>query len=522
MGNKPSQGVPTKLDNRAGSHKVRQLTNDGLASPFRRGLVAINETGSSEISQVYEGLHSRAIGQGGTSEVRVVTHRQTGRKYACKSIKLLRIPKHKKMQLMREIDIIRALDHPNIVKVIEIFKQIDYLHIVMELCSGGELFDRLANMPACRMPEKTVQPLVVKMLRALHYLHEHGIIHRDLKLENYIFVSTKKTSDIKLIDFGYSRSYLEGEKMTSLVGTSFYIAPEVVEGEYTKAADLWSFGTIVYMLITGELPIAGDSDAQILGNVARLMDHPKRFGAIANLVAGVVISVECVDFINRLMEVDTKRRLTTADALNHPWIKGNKMKSVGADDRSGKGIAKKTTYSSSPEAQAVAKKVTHFKDYPDIKRAALMATAFYLDHEKIELLQANFTAMDKDGNGVLSYAEFSAALGNHLGDEELMEIFKKIDQDHTNKIKYSEFIAACVEERVFKEEEELMLAFRALDLDGDGMITKAELRQQLGGAFDDSQLDRIIAEADFSHDGEISKEEFIRAMKGERVEDTPA
>ena len=109
--------------------------------------------------------------------------------------------------------------------------------------------------------------------------------------------------------------------MTSLVGTSFYIAPEVVEGEYTKAADLWSFGTIVYMLVTGELPIAGDSDAEILGNVARLIDHPKRFGAIAKKVAGVVISVECVDFINRLMEVDTKRRLTTADALNHPWIK---------------------------------------------------------------------------------------------------------------------------------------------------------------------------------------------------------
>ena len=87
---------------------------------------------------------------------------------------------------------------------------------------------------------------------------------------------------------------------------------------------------------------------------------------------------------------------------------------------------------------------------------------------------------------------------------------------------YAVFPSSGVEERVFKEEEELMLAFRALDLDGDGMITKAELRQQLGGAFDDSQLDRIIAEADFSHDGEISKEEFIRAMKGERVEDTPA
>ena len=82
-----------------------------------------------------------------------------------------------------------------------------------------------------------------------------------------------------------------------------------------------SFGTIMYMLVTGELPIAGDCDSEILGNVARLLDHPKKFGAIANLVPGVDISVECSDFINRLMEVNTKSRLTTADALNHPWIK---------------------------------------------------------------------------------------------------------------------------------------------------------------------------------------------------------
>lgn len=178
----------------------------------------------------------------------------------------------------------------------------------MELCSGGELFDRLAAQPGSRMQEKTVRQLVIKMLRALHYLHEHGIIHRDLKLENFIFTNKKKNADIKLIDFGYSRSYLEGEKMTSLVGTSFYIAPEVVEGEYTKAADLWSFGTIIYMLVTGELPIAGDCDSEILGNVVRLLDHPKKFGAIANMVPGVSISPECSDFINQLMEIDTKKR----------------------------------------------------------------------------------------------------------------------------------------------------------------------------------------------------------------------
>lgn len=483
-------------------------TNDGLASPFRRGLVAINDT-SSPIHKTYSGLESRAIGSGGTSEVRIVTHRVTKRRYACKSIKLLRVPPKMKKQLMAEIEIIRSLDHPNCIKVIEVFKQLDYLHIIMELCEGGELFDRLADSPGSKMKEVDAQYLVVKMLRALNYLHEHGIIHRDLKLENFIFTSKKKDADIKLIDFGYSRTYLEGEKMTSLVGTSFYIAPEVVEGDYTKAADLWSFGCVVYMLVTGELPIPGDTDSEIMHNVVRLVHNPRKFGVIATKVPGVKLSNECVDFINRLMDVDVNQRLTATQALEHPWITNQTL--------SGAQISKAESFSGTEEAREVAKKVTTFKTYPDIKRAALVATAFYMDTSKIEELQDVFQSIDKDGNGVITYKEFSSALKNQLNDKELHEIFEAMDQDHTNKIKYSEFVAACVEERSFKEEEDLMLAFRKMDIDGDGVITKSELRTQLGDSFTDAAIDKIVQEADFGHDGSINKQEFLRAMRGEQV-----
>lgn len=113
------------------------------------------------------------------------------------------------------------------------------------------------------MPEKYVRTLTEKILRAVQYLHKNGIIHRDIKLENFIFTSKKPSAEIKMIDFGFSRTYLEGEHMSSLVGTAFYIAPEVLEGDYTKQADLWSIGCLVFMLFTGEIPIPGATDAEV-------------------------------------------------------------------------------------------------------------------------------------------------------------------------------------------------------------------------------------------------------------------
>ena len=138
-----------------------------------------------------------------------MTNKQSKKAFACKVIKLgkVRDPEIRKM-LMREIAVIKMLDHPNTIKIVEVFQEYKTLYIIMELCTGGELFDRLYDQPESRFSETDARVLITKMLKGLNYLHLNGIVHRDLKLENYIFTSKEKDAEIKLIDFGYSRQYV--------------------------------------------------------------------------------------------------------------------------------------------------------------------------------------------------------------------------------------------------------------------------------------------------------------------------
>ena len=141
------------------------------------------------------------------------------------------------------------------------------LHIVMELCTGGELFDLLYDQPECRFAEPECAKLAQKMLGAVNYLHSMDICHRDLKLENFIFSETYPAGEIKMIDFGFSKHYLAKEHMHQIVGTSYYIAPEVLAKNYTQKSDLWSLGVIFFMLLSGRCPFGGTNDFEIQENV---------------------------------------------------------------------------------------------------------------------------------------------------------------------------------------------------------------------------------------------------------------
>lgn len=145
------------------------------------------------------------------------------------------------------------------------------LYLLLEYCSGGELYDRLHDQPSRRYTEPEAARLVFKMLSAIAYCHRQGVSHRDLKLENFIFVTKSPDSDLKLIDFGLSKKYGSSiRRMSTMVGTPYYMAPEVVTGKdsgYTQACDVWSIGVITYMLLSGTPPFKGESDHQVLQSV---------------------------------------------------------------------------------------------------------------------------------------------------------------------------------------------------------------------------------------------------------------
>jgi calcium-dependent protein kinase len=165
-------------------------------------------------------------------------------------------------EIRNEIDILRRLDHPNIIRLYETFEESNNIYLVLELCSGGDLYERTYT-------EADTILVIQQLLRAVSYLHEKNIIHRDLKFENILFENKSRNAGIKLIDFGLSKMFKEGETMDEAIGTIYSMAPEVLAGSYTESADIWSVGVLAFMLLCGELPFDGGNDDEILAKIER-------------------------------------------------------------------------------------------------------------------------------------------------------------------------------------------------------------------------------------------------------------
>jgi calcium-dependent protein kinase len=215
--------------------------------------------------------------------------------------------------LESEINILKELDHPNIVRFYETYIDYKYIHIVMQHCTGGELFDRIVKLE--KFSEKDAATLMKKILSAVQHLHEHNICHRDLKPENFLFKNNKENAEIKIIDFGLSKKFSKLETdMTTIVGTPFYVAPEVLSGNYDTQCDLWSCGVILYVLLCGYPPFDGDSNKDIFRAIlkSKLEFDEEEWGNI---------SKEAKDLISKLLTKDPKERIKVDKALNHTWFK---------------------------------------------------------------------------------------------------------------------------------------------------------------------------------------------------------
>jgi calcium-dependent protein kinase len=184
------------------------------------------------------------LGEGMTSCVKICTKVATGQRYALKTLQINRMDPAKMQELRDEITIMKGLDHPHIVRLYDVHEEKNKMYLVMEYCEGGELFDRLFQQEGGKFTECKAAQLVQKMLASIHFMHTRNICHRDLKLENFIFEDQTVDSQLKLIDFGLSHRYTKNENMRNILGTSYYMAPEVLKQEYNNKCDLWSIGVI--------------------------------------------------------------------------------------------------------------------------------------------------------------------------------------------------------------------------------------------------------------------------------------
>uniref|UniRef100_A0A8C6PIU5 Optineurin n=1 Tax=Nothobranchius furzeri TaxID=105023 RepID=A0A8C6PIU5_NOTFU len=279
------------------------------------GVTGSGETWKKQVDDIKKIFDFKELlGTGAFSEVVLAQEKLTSRMFAVKCIPKKAL-KGKESSIENEIAVLRKIKHENIVALEDIYESPDHLYLVMQLVSGGELFDRIVEKGF--YTEKDASTLIRQVLDAVNYLHKMGIVHRDLKPENLLYFNPQDESKIMISDFGLSKMEGSGDVMSTACGTPGYVAPEVLaQKPYSKAVDCWSIGVIAYILLCGYPPFYDENDSKLFEQILKAdyeFDAPYWDD----------ISDSAKDFISCLMEKDPAKRFTCDQALRHPWIAGD-------------------------------------------------------------------------------------------------------------------------------------------------------------------------------------------------------
>ena len=465
--------------------------------------------GSSDPNQIY--IRKKILGRGSFGTVYLVKHKDLTRYFAMKVIKKSSSKNNEEEKdLMNEIEILRKLDHPNILKITDFYSLKTEYNIITEYCQEGELFDEIkANAP---FSEVMAAWYMNQILSAVCYCHSMNILHRDLKPENILIVKRQKNGyhPIKIIDFGTAKVFKKEKNEHLLIGSAYYIAPEVLSRNYTELCDLWSCGVIMYILLTGRPPFNGINEEEIMKKIKDGIYDMSRY-------PWGIISEDAKDLIKGLLQVNPKKRFTAKQALEHKWFKNEKIK------------ASQTCYNI--KNRQLNKLIDNLVKYrtDNILRCAVIAL---LVHNSIQLNQAHdavklFNLIDKNGDGRISREELFNGLQPYkkdLSDEELRKqvdtIFTNIDTDHNNYIEYEEFVRAAIDKDHFLSVNFIQFSFNYFDKDHNGEITYEEVKNKFCQSDKNKnsykaqeQLKEAFNQIDINGDGKLSFEEFGEMMK---------
>merc|ERR1712187_301344 len=375
----------------------------------------------------------------------------------------------------------------------ESFEDSKNIYLVMELCTGGELFDRIID--AGHFTEVQAAILMQQIIRAIYYMHENHVCHRDLKPENFIFMTKDpiEKSLLKIIDFGLSCSFTADQVLTSKAGPPYYVAPQVLAGKDDQLSDLWSCGVIMYVMLCGYPPFFGETDAEVLSKV--------RLGNFSfNASDWKNISEDAKNLIRMLLKMNPRDRYTAEQTLNHEWIKNKAPAAKNVSLQSG-----------------FVDNLRGFRSQNKLKKAALHIIANQLNEEQIKALRETFMQLDGNGDGKLTVNEMKEGIqkaGLKEIPADLQQIMEEVDSDGSGVIDYTEFLAATLDKKVYMAEDVCWAAFRIFDRNGDGKIDKNEISKVLNddGVQDAAARDlaEIMKEIDQNGDGEIDFQEFMQ------------
>lgn len=443
------------------------------------------------------------LGGGGYGKVYRVRHRLTGKYRAMKIITVKSTSKEQLNSLTKEINILKELDHPSIIKVFEFYNSKHHLYIITELCTGGELFDKIIEVK--HFSEGEAANIMLQILRAVNYLHSNGVIHRDLKPENIMIESDEESGkeffNIKLIDFGTSDILKRNKMLTKQIGTSFYIAPDVLKNSYNEKCDLWSCGVILFILLSGTPPFYGLCEDEIYQKII--------YGnySFKNSI-WTQVSPEGKDLIVKLLEVDQVKRLSAREAMEHPWFK--RLENI-----------KYTKEISDNNLLAIIKNISEFRAEQKLQQATLAYLVHSLpSNEEISNAKEVFLAFDVNNDGRLTKDELAQGMSKILNEstsfsQDVDLLMRTIDSDNNGFIEFEEFLRASIDKEKLCTEKNLQIAFDLFDKDKSGGISSSELKHILGDSnvnVKEEVWKDMIKEIDSNCDGQISFDEFKDMM----------
>ena len=377
--------------------------------------------------------------------------------YAIKSISKRNLTDKDLEDLIKEVDIISCLDHPNIIKFYETYHDKFYFHIVMELCKGKEVFDRIVEDG--RIKEKKVCMVIMKVLHAISYCHSRGVTHRDLKPENILFETLDSESEIKLIDFGLSRKVFNDEKMHTILGTPYYVAPEVLQGEYDEKCDIWSIGALTYIMLCGDPPFKGNSNHEIFNKILRedVKFSSKKWEKISD---------DAKNFVKNCLIKIPDKRPNAIQCLNNLWFKDilndvHSVNNISVD---------------------ILNNLKNFSIKEKFTKMVIKYLLNTLTEKEKNIYKKAFYAMDYKHKGTIDIEDLekSFQIGKvSIKKEDLEKLNKLVDENGKNSLDYTELLIAGINKQKLFNEEKLKMAFQYFDVNNSGIIEISDLKDAM-------------------------------------------
>ena len=429
------------------------------------------------------------LGEGAYGSVYKVQQKYTNYLRAVKAIKKKHVDSS---EFYNEIEVLKALDHPNIIKLFDCYQDKSYYYMVEEYCSGGDLFDYIQKEKF--FTERKAGTIFNQLLSAVNHLHKKKIVHRDLKPENIVLIEAKnKDVFIKLIDFGTSIT-IKGKNLTQELGTIYYIAPEVFMNNYNEKADIWSCGIILYTMLCGHPPFCGNKENTIKSKIlhSKLVFPSKEFKSV---------SKEAIEYIKHLLSYNPEERPSAEEALNNKWL------------------ISMINHGNNKLSEYIITNLIKFRTTLGLQKATVSFLTNQISiNEEIKKLKEEFDKIDVNKDGEISKDELVRCLETIYPSQEAKlkanAIFQEIDFNNDGSINFSEFLTVNIQKEKLLNEETLDRAFRMFDLDGNGYITIDELKKTMPLEITTKAGWRnLVSEVDKDGDYQISFREFKEMME---------